>query len=613
MTNVTSMTGNPASKFSAGTLRALAARLWPSVILYSVILLVALAALKLPGAKDYVGADNDDGMRLVEVRDFLNGQGWFDLMQYRMGLGNGTLMHWSRLIDLPIAALIKFFGLFLPQERAEAISLTVWPFALVVPSLWGMGLAGRRIGGIAGMHVVLGLSVLLLVTSNRFVPGAIDHHNAQFALVAIMTAMLLDEDYRPLSFMIAGIAAAIAIAIGAETTPFVAAVCVVVAVSWAWEGEVIAPAAKSFGLSLALSITVFFFGMTPPRLYSAVTCDNLSLGYYSLAAIGGGLLLLTAATVSRAGRTVRFAALGGIGAAVLLSALIIAPNCLHNPLADLDPMLVNLWLNQIQEAQSIFGANRQDPFTLGFFYATGVFAIAVCVARLACRDRIRIHLVLLVLLTVSWGIATVQVRGAQFSNLLAIFPLALLIIDIRRVSNGDSENVAAAFCYISTVLMSVAAVWGLGGGLVGMQIDGNLYNPRQGGAQSSCSAKTSLSPLADIPPGLVAGPSDMGVSILRFTDHRILSAPYHRNQGGMLTEMHIGLAQPQEAEAFLRGAGVNVLAFCAGNPQTRELAKIKPDGLYAQLEKGNVPAYLQPIAKPQDALVQFFRYVPTEK
>jgi hypothetical protein len=454
---------------------------------------------------------------------------------------------------------------------------------------------------------------LLLVTSNRFVPGAIDHHNAQFALVAIMTAMLLDEDYRPLSFMIAGIAAAVAIAIGAETTPFVAAVCVVVAVSWAWEGEVFAPAAKSFGLTLALSITVFFFGMTPPRLYSAVTCDNLSLGYYSLAAIGGGLLLLTAATASRASCTVRFAALGGIGAAVLLSALIIAPNCLHNPLADLDPMLVNLWLNQIQEAQSIFGANRQDPFTLGFFYATGVFAIAVCVARLACRDRIRIHLILLVLLAVSWGIATVQVRGAQFSNLLAIFPLALLIIDIRRVSNGDSENVAAAFCYISTVLMSVAAVWGLGGGLVGMQIDGNLYNPRQGGPQSSCSAKTSLSPLSDIPPGLVAGPSDMGVSILRFTDHRILSAPYHRNQGGMLTEMHIGLAQPQEAEAFLRGAGVNVLAFCAGNPQTRELAKIKPDGLYAQLEKGNVPAYLQPIAKPQDAPVQFFRYVPTEK
>ena len=27
----------------------------------------------------------DDAMRLVEVRDFLAGQGWFDLTQYRLG------------------------------------------------------------------------------------------------------------------------------------------------------------------------------------------------------------------------------------------------------------------------------------------------------------------------------------------------------------------------------------------------------------------------------------------------------------------------------------------------------------------------------------------------
>jgi hypothetical protein len=56
-------------------------------LVYSLLLMIAIVALKVPNAKDYVGADNDDGMRLVEVRDFLNGQGWFDLMQYRMGLG----------------------------------------------------------------------------------------------------------------------------------------------------------------------------------------------------------------------------------------------------------------------------------------------------------------------------------------------------------------------------------------------------------------------------------------------------------------------------------------------------------------------------------------------
>jgi hypothetical protein len=51
--------------------------------------------------------------------------------------------------------------------------------------------------------------------------------------------------------------------------------------------------------------------------------------------------------------------------------------------------------------------------------------------------------------------------------------------------------------------------------------------------------------------------------------------------------------------------------FCADNPQTRQIAKIKPDGLYAQLEKGNVPAYLQALPRPDGSPVQFFRYVPT--
>jgi hypothetical protein len=611
MTNAAPMIGNPVSKLSAGNLRVLVTRFWPMAILYSLLLIAAIAALKLPGAKDYVGADNDDGMRLVEVRDLLNGQSWFDLMQYRLGLGAGTLMHWSRIIDLPIATLIRFFGLFLPQEKAEAVALAIWPMSLIIPSMCAMGLAGRRIGGVMGMHMSLGLSALLIVTSNRFLPGAIDHHNAQFALVATMTAMLLDEKQRPWSYAVAGFAAALAIAIGAETTPFVAAVCLIVAISWAWQGEVFAPAAKAYGLSIALSISVFFFGTVPPRLYSMVTCDNLSLGYYSLAAIGGGLLLFAAAFASRLSRPLRFVALASVGAGVALSAVIIAPNCLHNPLTDLDPMLVELWLSGVEEAQSIFGLIHQDPFSVGTFYATGFFSLVVCIFRLVYRDRVRIHLILLVLLGVSWSIAAAQVRGSAFSNLLAVFPLALLIIDMRRISNSDSEDIGAAFFYVVTVLMSVAAVWALGGWALSTEWEDTSKTAIADDKTLSCASREALAPLSALPSGMVAAPSDVGVSILRFTNNRVLSAPYHRNQGGMLTEMHIGLAEPQEAEAFLKGAGVTILAFCPTNVQTITMAKLKPDGLYAKMIDGKVPAYLHPLPKAEGSGVQFFQYRPT--
>src|SRR5690606_27037017 len=54
----------------------------------------------------YPGSDNDSLMRLTQVRDLLAGQGWFDLAQYRMGLEGGFVMHWSRLVDAPIAGMI---------------------------------------------------------------------------------------------------------------------------------------------------------------------------------------------------------------------------------------------------------------------------------------------------------------------------------------------------------------------------------------------------------------------------------------------------------------------------------------------------------------------------
>ncbi|WP_049735641.1 hypothetical protein [Rhizobium ecuadorense] len=592
-----------------GGLGRLMMRLWPTVIAYSVVLATILLVAKLFTATDYVGPDNDDGMRLIEVRDFLAGQGWFDLMQYRLGLGGGTLMHWSRLIDLPIASLIWFFGLFAPRETAEALALAVWPVSLVLPAMLAMAVAGRRIGGIAGMHICLGMTGLAIYTGNRFAPGAIDHHNAQLALVATMVAMLLDPERHGWSYAVAGIAAAIAIAIGAETTPFVAAVCLTIAVLWAWEGEKFAAAAKAFGLALAIAISILFVATVPPRLYSTVTCDNLSLGYYSLAAIGGGLLLFSAVFASRLRRPLRFAALGLVGAGVLGSAMVIAPQCLSDPLAGLDPMLVELWLRNVSEAQSAFALARTDPFAIGGFYAAGLFGITVCIFRIVRRDRMQIHLVLLFLLATSFAIALVQVRGSTFSNLLSILPLALLIIDIRRISNSDSENVAAAFVYIVTVLASVPAAWALGGGLASLQLEN--------GAQKlatekllSCTSKAALAPLAGLPAGLVSAPSEMGVPILRFTQNRVLSAPYHRNQGGMLTELHIGLAEPQEAEAFLKGADVTVLGFCPADLQTREIAKLKPDGLYAELGKGNIPPYLEPLPKAAEVGVQFFRYRP---
>ena len=59
--------------------------------------------------------DTDDNMRIMQVRAWLHGQGWYDLRDYRMNPPFGANIHWSRIVDLPIAGLIlalaHLFGL----------------------------------------------------------------------------------------------------------------------------------------------------------------------------------------------------------------------------------------------------------------------------------------------------------------------------------------------------------------------------------------------------------------------------------------------------------------------------------------------------------------------
>lgn len=590
-------------------------RLWTRldfvVAFFSVVTVVVLLLINLPGATDYVGVDNDDAMRLVQVRDLLGGQSWFDLTQYRLGLDGGTLMHWSRLVDLPIAALILAFSQVLPAERAEAAALLVWPLFLILPLFVAVAVGARRIGGLPAMPIALGLAALLALTSNRFLPGAIDHHNVQLVLVAVIAAMLVDPRHKPASFALAGLAAALAIAIGAETSPFVATACLVVAVLWAWHGSGFAPAARAFALTVTIAISALFFATVPPRLYTMAACDSLSISYYGITAVGGLLLLVTVQLASQASRRTRFAVLLADGAAVLAAALILAPQCLQNPLNDLDPLLVTLWLDFVIEAQSILQQLRVEPASLGGFYAVGFFAIVVCLLRIVRDDRREIHAILLALILVSWLIALIQLRGAVFANLLSILPLSLLIAELRRNARDDPENMGAGFAFAVTTLLAVPSVWLLVGvfateGTAGVtqRMKGSV-----GPATSSqdCEAAAALRQLGALPPTTVVAPSNTGSKILRFTAHRVLSAPYHRNQGGMLTELHIGLAMPAEAAAFLRGAGATIIAYCGTDLQTETIRELKPDGLYAALERGEVPTYLEALPRDPNSGLALYR------
>ena len=372
-------------------------------------------------------------------------------------------------------------------------------------------------------------------------------------------------------------------------------------------------AASAFSLSMASTLTAAFFLTVPPARYGQVACDALSTGFYSLGVLGAGSFFLAVAATSGRGLQVRLAGLGLAGAATLGAALLIAPQCLGNPLGNLDPLLVTMWLNNVTEAQSIVAQIRAEPWTAGGFYLVPVLAMALCVLRIRQSRDVHAHAVLLAMLAASWAIALVQVRGAVFANLLSAIPMAALVAELRSRANADPKDLRKGLVFAGSALASVPFVWALAGVLLSMGVD--TLSGKEAGAlptreEKTCTDAAAMEPLANEPVGVVAGPSNLGAHILRYTPHRVLSAPYHRNQGGMLTELHAGMARPKDAVKFLRGAGVTVLAFCKTDPQVSTIEAAAPEGLYAQLNKGIVPAWLEPVPGTKGQPLELFRVKP---
>src|SRR3984893_18919108 len=100
-------------------------------------------------------SDMDDAMRLVQVREFLAGRGWFDLHEMRLGPPDGYDTHWSRLIDAGIAGLLLVFNGFTDTAFAERLARTIWPMLWLIPAMVGVCAIAWRVAGRVAVPLVL--------------------------------------------------------------------------------------------------------------------------------------------------------------------------------------------------------------------------------------------------------------------------------------------------------------------------------------------------------------------------------------------------------------------------------------------------------------------------
>jgi len=549
---------------------------------------------------------NDDAMRLVQVRDLLQGQPWFDLTQHRLGPAEGTPMHWSRLVDLPIAVLILLSRPLVGAAAAEAVAATLWPLLLIGPLVLGLAASARALGQRGADFAAALLAAGLAFTSFKFQPGALDHHNLQLVLLASSLAGVVLSRRRPGFGLLAGASLAASLATGIEMLVQSAAIAAGMACLWAWEGAAARRATLAFAAALALALPLLFLATAPAEAWSFAFCDALTLPLLLPATLGAAGLWLVAATLSARPRRLRLLGLAALAALVGATALAASPACLADPFAGIDPRLMQHWIAQVNEARPIGAVLSDNPIAHLGSYAVpllGLGAAVVFALRAAPADR-GLWVLLAVLLLLCAALAAYQVRTRAALEVVAILPLACLIAQPYarwRQTRARRDGLAA----LTLLLLSLPMAWTL--------VLGSLFKgvePRSSGTAAGlvhCLAPAYFAPLAALPPGRVAASSNLGAHILRFTDHRVLAAPYHRNQAGLLTQLEIALAPPPEAEERLRAAAVDYLAFCLADPEYAGAGAPETRFFFA-LQAGGDFVFLEPMETPPDSPLRLFRF-----
>lgn len=576
----------------------------------------ALAAMLVVGAVAAVGgfkslagnADNDSLLRLVMVRDLLAGQGWFDLHQYRMGVAHALPMHWSRLVDAPIAAIVQLVaGVTGSHATGETAALVAWPLMLYAAALYLLIRICRLVAGDAAIFPAAIIGAATLYYIGIFAPGALDHHNLQLVLMLAMVLFLLRAQNGNRSAWAAGVAAVLMLAVGMETAPYVAVGCLFVAGWFLVRGQEARGVAMGFALAFATTCAAVFVATVPRADWGAAYCDAYSVTQLALGAIGGaGLALVAASRTVGESMAHRAMALGLLGAGVAALALVYFPQCLSDPYADLAPMLRNYWLSAVGEAQPLWSILANEPEKAAGHYATVLIALAVLALRMRRQGLRRGEILLLSMLFVALLVSVWQVRGSRFSLPLACVPLAMWVADFRSRAQ-TAPSAAASLKLAGAWLASFHVTWILAA--LGVWY---AFTPPADAQETkgTCYKQSDFVELARLEPTGVLTISNLGAPVLRHTGHRVLAGPYHRNVEGNLAALEAFMGPAEVAEAIARRNGIGLVAFCAGNRETTLLAQRAPEGLLAGLLDGKVPAWMEVVPESAGKPLELYRVAP---
>jgi hypothetical protein len=548
-------------------------------------------------------SDTDDAMRLAEVHDFLHGQSWFDMHQARLAPPAGYDSHWSRLIDAGLAGTFLLFHQFVDAALAERLMRVIWPLLWLAPAILGVAATAWRLAGRDAAVVSLLLCVVGLPAFQQFLPGRIDHHNAQIALSVAIVAATAWSDRSRGAAVAAGALSGLALAIGLENLAFVALCGAAFALRFVAD-RAAAPALARYGLALAASAAAAFVVTVGPDHWGRTECDAIAVNW-AVPVTAAGLLLGMSATWFAHERVVArlmvAAACAGVAA---LAVALIEPRCLGGPYAMMDPALGPIWFAHIAEMQPLTAIMRKSPDVVAALVAFPAAAMlaTLLLAREPAMRRDFAFLLAAAELFVACALMVAAAKMSMYAIWLGmplVAAIALRMFAWLRLTNLAARAFAAML--LTPALLSAGAI-------AAVQAAGNpAAKDSDSRVPAGCFKTASYAQLARLPQGVIATDIDYGSFVLALTPHTVIAAPYHRLADGIIATHRIFTLPPDEARGVLRQFGATYVVTCGERVPPGMSASERAASLWGRLETGAVPDWLDAVPAGENEVFRVYR------
>jgi hypothetical protein len=545
-----------------------------------------------------IGWDPDDQLRMVQLRDWLGGQSWFDTIQYRIGEPDSQPMHWPRWIELPLALVFLLLKPLIGAASAETGAMVVVPLITLGIAMWLVMKISEQLfdRNIAILAAALTATAVPIVAQIR--PMRVDHHGWQIvlALTALWT-MCWPEKRR--GGIALGMALALWLSISLEGLPISAAFVVLLVWRWVCQTE---EGVRLFWTLLSFLIASFIFYFASQGSFDAAInyCDALSPAHL-LACVTGAAVILPAIKWLPANIPLRVVSLAVAGGAALAVFYGLAPQCIGGAFNTMDPIVREYWLVNVLEGLPIWYQNGKTMVTLlGGSIIVGLFSLIYIVGvRPGQIDRSKLFVLgyaFLWALVLSLFVQRATAVAAAFVLPFMAWAVHQAFVKARGIKRPLSRILATAA--VVFLIMPGPLAIALFNGVSGkdQKTEANLET-------AACEKDASLARLNALPRSNILAPFDFGPRILLLTPHNVLATSHHRNDQAMADQIRIFTSAPDVASGLLEAHNIRYIVACEAEAELAIYAKKHPEGLWAQLVKGQKPDWLQPVHIRDNSLI----------